>query len=114
MTRSVGDWLINGYSDPLFTLSKMAPGFSQSKSSKDKMGIIYERNCSTMFDGVMNVNTGEEDFSKMGSIHYYDYDNHTENFGAQCGRVTGSLGEFFGPIPTKERRMDVFLAEACR
>jgi hypothetical protein len=114
ITKSVGDYLIHGYSDPLLTLSNMAPGLSASKTFKDKMGIVYERNASTMFDGVMNVNTGEDDLSKMGTIHYYNYDNHTDNFAAHCGAVTGGLGEFFGSISSRKARINVFVAEICR
>jgi hypothetical protein len=113
MTTSVGDYLINGYSDPLLTLAKMTK-FSQSGTSKDKLGVIYERNGTTDFDGVMNIDTGEEDFSKTGTIRYHNYENRTRNFGAQCGRVIGSPGELFGPIPTRERRMYIFNPEICR
>lgn len=67
-----------------------------------------------VFDGIINMNTGEDDLTKMGSIYYYNYANQTQNFEADCGHVTGSLGDVFGAIPSREKRMDIFIARLCR
>jgi hypothetical protein len=87
---------------------------STSKFSSDRIGLIYQRNGSTVFDGVTNINTGEDDLTKMGKINYYNYDNQTQNFEADCGHVTGSLGDFYGAMPIRKRHLDIFIPRLCR
>jgi hypothetical protein len=112
MTKSVREYLIDGYTDSLLTISKSI--WPPSPFSSDKIGLIYQRNGSMAYDGVANINTGEDDFTKMGNINYFSYVNQTENFEAECGHVTGSLGDFFGAIPTRERRLHFFIPMLCR
>jgi hypothetical protein len=111
ITNSVGEYLIDGYIDPLLTVSNL---LSSSTYSSDKIGVIYQRNGSRAFDGVTNINTGEDDLTKMGNINYHNYVNQTENFAAECGHVTGSVGDFFGTIPTRKKRLDMFIPRLCR
>jgi hypothetical protein len=111
MTKSVGEYLIDGYIDPLLSASNL---LSSSAHSSDKIGFVYQRNGSMIFDGVANMNTGEDDLTKMGNINYHNYVNQTENFEAECGHVTGSYGEFFGPIPTRKRSLQMFVPKLCR
>jgi hypothetical protein len=111
--KSVGEFLIDGYTDPLLTTYNLLSS-SNSKFSSDKIGLIYQRNGSIAFDGVTNINTGEDDLTNMGNINYHNYVNHTENFEAECGHVTGSLGDFFGAMPIRKRRLDVFIPRLCR
>jgi len=113
ITKSVGEFLIDGYTDPLLTMSNLLSS-SNSKFSSDKIGLIYQRNGSIAFDGVTNINTGEDDLNKMGNINYHNYVNQTENFEEDCGHVTGSLGDFFGAMPIRKRRLDVFIPRLCR
>jgi hypothetical protein len=114
MTRTVGEYLVQGYTEPLLTVSNMIPWLSTSGRSSDKVGVIYERNGSAMIEGVMNVDTGEEDLSKMGKIYYHNYDNQSQVFEAECGRVMGSVGEFFGTMLNREKPLDFFFADFCR
>lgn len=114
MTKSVGEYLIQGYTEPLLTVSNIIPWSPIPGRSSDKVGLIRERNGSAMIEGVMNVDTGEEDLSKMGKIHYHNYDNQSQVFGAECGRVMGSVGEFFGTFLSKEKPLDLFFADLCR
>lgn len=114
ITKSVGEFLIDGYTDPLLTTSNLLQSSSPSKVSSDKIGLMYQRNGSMVFDGVININTGEDDLTKMGNINYHNYVKETGNFEADCGHVTGSLGDLFGAIPTREKRMDIFIPRLCR
>ena len=113
MTKSVGQFLIDGYTDPLFAMSNMLSS-STSKFLPDKVGLIYQRNGSMIFDGVANINTGEDDLTKMGNINYHNYVNQTQNFEGECGHVTGSLGDFYGAMPIRKRRLDIFIPRLCR
>jgi hypothetical protein len=113
ITKSVGEFLIDGYTDPLLTVSNLLSS-STSKFSSDRIGLIYQRNGSIAFDGVTNMNTGEDDLTKMGNINYHNYVNQTENFEAECGHVKGSLGDFFGAMPIRKRRIDMYIPRLCR
>jgi hypothetical protein len=112
MTKSVREYLIDGYTDPLLSISNFLE--PSSPFSTDKIGLIYQRNGSMAFDGVANINTGEDDLTKMGNINYFRNVNQTENFEAECGHVTGSLGDFYGAIPTREKPLHFFVAMLCR
>jgi hypothetical protein len=114
MTKSVGEYLVWGYIEPLLTVSNMIPWSLTSERSSDKIGLIFERNGSAMMEGVMNVDTGAEDLSKMGKIHYHNYDNQSHVFEAECGRVMGSVGEFLGPMLSREKPIDLYFADLCR
>lgn len=113
ITKSVGQFLIDGYTDPLLAMSNLLSS-STSEPSSDKIGLIYQRNGSIVLDGVTNMNTGEDDLTKMGNINYHNYVNQTENFESECGQVTGSLGDFFGAMPIRKRRLDIFIPRLCR
>jgi hypothetical protein len=114
MTKSVGEYLVQGYTEPLLTVSNVLSWPSTSGRSSDKIGLILERNGSSMIEGVMNVDTGEEDLSKMGRIYYHNYDNQSKVFEAECGRVMGSAGEFLGRMLTREKPLDIYFADLCR
>jgi hypothetical protein len=119
MTKSVGEYLIHGYTEPLMTVANMIPWSLTSSSSlsgtkSDKLGLFVGRNSSAEAEGMKNVNTGEGDLSKMGSIQYHNYVNQSKVFGAECGQVKGSVGEFFGMSLTREKHLDVFFVDLCR
>lgn len=114
MTKSVGEYLVDGYTEPLLTVSNMIPWSVTSGRSSNKIGLVFERNGSATIEGVMNVDTGEEDLSKMGKVHYHNYGNQSHVFEAECGRITGSAGEFLGTMLTREKPVDLYFADFCR
>jgi hypothetical protein len=121
MTKTAGEYLVDGYTEPLMTVANMIPwsltktsSSSSSERKSDKLGLFIERNGSATAEGIMNVHTGQEDLSRMGEIRYHNYDNQTKAFEAECGQVTGSTGEFFGTMLTKDKQLDVFFADLCR
>ena len=56
--------------------------------------------------------TGEDDISKMGKIHTWNYVNQT-SFDGECGAITGSAGGFYPP-QTRGDKLQLFSHEACR
>ncbi|KAJ9578470.1 hypothetical protein L9F63_005290, partial [Diploptera punctata] len=97
VTKSVKEFLFEGYPDPLLTVSSI---FSGDETSK--VGFFYGRNGSFTFDGYFNMQTGITDLSKIGTLHQWNYANRTYRYDPGCDDVRGYLGHFFPPKITKE------------
>jgi hypothetical protein len=119
MTKSVGEYLVEGYTEPLMTVANMVPlsltsSSASSERKSDKLGLFVERNGSATAEGLMNVDTGAGALSDMGTIRYHNYGNQSAVFEAACGQIKGSVGEFFGTRLTRGKRLDVFFVDLCR
>jgi hypothetical protein len=113
-TKTAGEFLFDGYSDPLLTAAAFAPSLAQTKFTGSKFGWFYMRNDSLDPDGVYNVETGEEDVSKLGFVRALNYKNHTGFFDADCGEVKGTVGDLFPPGQKKSTPLQIFAAELCK
>lgn len=73
-----------------------------------------QRNDSSKYDGHFNIHTGADDLRKIGQIYEWNHKTHTGIYEGECGRVRGSMGEFFPPnlIPTDS--VEIFLQNLCR
>jgi hypothetical protein len=114
VTKTAGELLFEGYSDPLLTMAVKMPHLAQTKIPADKFGWFYTRNGSAEFDGVFNVDTGEEDILQLGKLRRWNYSNRTGFFEAECGHVIGSSGELFPPGQTKDKPVVMFSSDLCR
>jgi hypothetical protein len=113
-TKTAGEFLFDGYSDPLLTAAALAPSLAQTKFTGNKFSWFYKRNDSLDPDGVYNVETGEEDVSKLGIVRSLNYKNHTDFFEADCGEVKGTVGDLFPPGQKKSTPLQMFVADFCR
>ncbi|EDV99356.1 GH13075 [Drosophila grimshawi] len=112
--RSADDWLFNGFDTPLIKMSKMVPTkmIPQLHFPYERIGYGYPRNSSTEIYGHFNVYTGLQDFSKLGQIARWRYDNVT-NGHPKC-KLRGSMGEFH-PSPLRQGEpISFFLPDLCR
>lgn len=131
--RPADDWLFSGFDTPLIKISKMVPtrmvpelhfpyeriGYGYPVSSRHinmKATTLHpslsQRNDSEQIYGHHNVYTGQQDFSKLGQIARWRYDNVTA--GQPNCKLSGSTGEFH-PIPLLEGRpISYFLPDICR
>jgi hypothetical protein len=114
VTKTTGELLFEGYSDPILTMATKLPNIAQTKIPADKFGWFYRRNGSTEFEGVFNMETGAEDISQVGILRHWNYMNRTNFFQAECGQVNGSSGELFSPGQTKDKPVEMFSADLCR
>lgn len=64
--------------------------------------------------GDFNVDTGVDDISKIGNIRQWNHQSQTEFYEGQCGKLTGSGGDFFTPNITKDQILELFSPEMCR
>jgi hypothetical protein len=90
------------------------PNLAQTKIPAGQFGWFYKRNGSLEFEGVFNMETGEEDISRLGTLHHWNYKNRTDFFEAECGQVNGSAGELFLPGQTRDKPVEMFSADLCR
>jgi hypothetical protein len=114
VTKTTGELLFDGYTDPILTMAVTMKSLADTKIPVDKFGWFYGRNGSSEFDGVFNMETGEEDISRLGVLRQWNYRNRTDFFEGDCGQVNGSAGEFFPPGQTREKPIEMFSADLCR
>lgn len=114
VTKTVGELLFDGYSDPILTLAINMPNLAQVEIPTDKFGWFYKRNGSADFEGVFNMETGAHDISKVGKLSNWNYNNRTKFYEAQCGIVKGSAGELFPPDRNRDTPLELFSSDLCR
>jgi hypothetical protein len=106
--------LFDGYDDPILKIVHTAPSLFGMKVREDKVAFFLNRNGSATFDGVFNAETGVEDAKKLGIIRSWNYKTKSDSFEGECSTVTGSAGELFPPVQSKEDLMALFVADLCR
>ncbi|PSN44144.1 hypothetical protein C0J52_15660 [Blattella germanica] len=109
ITRPAREFLFEGYTDPLLTISS---AFSGDKT--DKMGFLYRRNGSTVLDGYFNIETGAEDISTVGFLRNWNYKNTSASYEEGCNNIQGYMGNFFKPGTTRNDTIEFFIGEICR
>jgi len=113
-TQTAGEFLFDGYSDPLLAAAALAPILTEIKFTGSKFAWFYMRNDSFDPDGVYNMETGEEDVSKLGILRSWNYKNHSDFFEDDCGQVKGTVGDLFPPGQKKGTPLHMFVADICR
>ena len=113
-TKTAGEFLFDGYSDPLLTAAVLAPSLTQNKFTGNKFPLLYLKNDSFDQGGVYNMETGEEDVSKLGIVRSWNYKNHSDFFEDECGQVKGTVGDLFPPGQKKGTPLNMFVADMCR
>jgi hypothetical protein len=114
ITRTVGEFLYHGYSDPLLTVATKFPRLVQVQFTADKFAWFYKRNGSSEHEGVFNVDTGAEDISTLGTVRSWNFKNRSDFFQAECGDIKGSVGDLFPPHQRKDKPLQMFSAEICK
>jgi hypothetical protein len=114
VSKTTGELLFKGYSDPLLTMAGKMPSLSDLKIPVDKFGWFYGRNGSSDFDGSFNMETGEDDISRLGVLRQWNYKNRTDFFEAECGQVKGLAGELFPPDQSRDKPLEMFSPDLCR
>ncbi|XP_021916761.1 protein peste-like isoform X2 [Zootermopsis nevadensis] len=114
VTRTVREFMFDGYSDPLLTVATKFPHVTQSRFTADKFAWFYKRNDSSEHEGVFNVDTGEEDTSTIGVLRAWNFKNRSDSFEANCGEIKGSVGDLFPPGQKKDKPLQMFSADFCK
>lgn len=110
-TRTAEEWIFKGFS--LLSVS-VAKFLFPEDVPYDRIGYLYPRNGSSSFEGDINIFTGADDINKMGQIHSWNNLTHTGAFEGECGRVKGSMGEFFPSNLKANDSVYLYMPKMCR
>lgn len=113
ITRKVGQFLFDGYDDTLISLAQNFPKIDGVEIPPfDKFGWFYKRNGSSDFDGLITMGTGTGGVP-LGRIDRWNYKQRTGFYEGECGKISGSAGEFWPPNVSKED-ISLFSPDMCR
>lgn len=112
VTKQIGEYLFDGYHDPLLSFASKLPGLS-AKIPFDRFGWFYPKNGSYEKDGLFNIETGANGIDVFGSVRNWNAKNHTGFYPDHCGNVVGSGGDFWPPRTTKDP-VTIFTPDLCR
>ncbi|KAH8378294.1 hypothetical protein KR093_010581 [Drosophila rubida] len=112
--RTAAEWLFDGFDTPLIKMSSILPSqlLPQMHFPYERIGYGYPRNHSTEVYGHHNIYTGADDFSKIGQIARWRYDDVAASF-PHC-KLKGSIGEFHRIPLRKGEPISYFLPDICR
>lgn len=75
VTKTAGEFLFDGYKDPLLDLAQRMP--AGTFPPFDKFGWLYTRNNSETYDGVFNIFTGVDRIDRFGEMDRWNYESQT-------------------------------------
>lgn len=114
LTKTVREFLYDGYSDPLLTIASRVPHLAQTRFAGEKFAWFYRRNNTSEQDGHFNMETGEEDISRIGLVRSWNFKNRSDFFEDECGEVRGTIGDLYPPGQKKHTSVKMFSAEFCK
>jgi hypothetical protein len=114
LTKPVSQFLYEGYSDPLLTIASRVPQLAQTRFTGEKFAWFYRRNNTSEQDGHFNMETGEDDISRIGLVRSWNYKNRSDFFEDECGEVRGTIGDLHPPGQRKKTPVEMFSAEFCK
>lgn len=113
VTEKVGDFLFDGYEDPLLTFLKETNS-TLFNIPFDRFGWFVDRNNSWSYDGVFNMNTGESDITEMGMLNEWNHASVTPFYSDGCSAINGTSGEIWPPKLNSEKDLTLFVSDICR
>lgn len=113
VTQTVGELLFDGYTDSLmdFLYNVEVPVVPLRYP---KFGWFFNRNNSWSYDGAFNVNTGENDISKMGTVHSWNGEATTGVYSNGCSQINGTFGKLWPPNLSTDNDITFFMPDMCR
>jgi len=113
VTKSVGELLYDGYQDPLidFLRESDSPIFHVPF---EKFGWFVDRNDSWSYDGVFNMNTGQNDITKMGMLNKWNDEKTSGFYSDGCSAINGTTGELWPPKLNPNKDLTLFVSDICR
>ena len=81
------------FRDPILTDTSWLPD-SVVPVKMDKFGYFYPRNNTDWFDGVFNMETGENGYDTLGMIRNWNYSDTMPFYPGKCGKVYGAGNNF--------------------
>ncbi|XP_037024619.1 protein croquemort-like [Bradysia coprophila] len=113
VTEKVGEFLYDGYHDPLLDYLK-STNSTVFNIPFDRFGWFVDRNNSWSYDGTFNMNTGENDMTKMGMLNEWNYHSKTDFYSGGCSAINGTTGELWPPKINSDGDLTLFVSDICR
>ena len=114
IVRTAGEFLFTGISNELLSLASKLPKLSEGDLPGDKFAWFYKANGSSGAEGTFNVETGEQDISRIGKLREWNFRNRTDFYRGNCGMINGSEGAFHPPGLTRKSKISMFSPEICK
>jgi scavenger receptor class B protein 1 len=85
------------------------------KSGANSLKLIFQRNNSYTYDGWFNLDTGEKDINRLGTIRSWNGKTNTGFYPGSCGEIQGFTGDMFPPgYLRRDSRLTLFSQDICR
>lgn len=113
----MGELIFDGYDDKVLDLIEALPQRPDFPPIPfKKFGWFVDRNESLTYDGNFTMFTGKEDIFKLGILDLWNGSPNVSYYRGECGKVRGTTGELWPPIPPVNRRPDatIFATDFCR
>jgi len=114
VTKTAGELLFEGYEDDMVSLAKSLPFLAGEEIPFDRVGWFYMRNNSADLTGWYNVDTGAQNIGNIGVLKYWNFEDTNNAFDGECGKITGSAGEFYPPKQKRGGSISFFTPDMCR
>lgn len=111
-TKSVGELLFDGYSDPFLSFVKKLP--VSNTPPFNKFGWFVDRNGSWTYDGHFEMRTGQADMEKMGALTQWNYVKKTRFYHDECSEISGTSGELWPMDMNATADISLFVTDLCR
>ncbi|XP_037050598.1 protein croquemort-like [Bradysia coprophila] len=114
ITKTVRELLFDGYNDSLLDYLNSTNSTAFPARRFSKFGWLSNRNNSWSYDGTFNVNIGEYDISKMGTLHMWNGATTTDSFSNGCSQINGTFGKLWPPNLNSDDDITLFMPDMCR
>lgn len=112
VTKTVGELLFDGYSDPFLSFIKKMPISNTPPFSR--FGWFVDRNGSWSYDGHFEMRSGQKDISKMGSLTQWNNVEKTKYYHDACSQISGTSGELWPMDMNATGDISLFVTDLCR
>ncbi|XP_053698150.1 protein peste-like [Sabethes cyaneus] len=115
VTRTAGELLFEGYSEPMIQRAQEILTFiGEDIPFEGRFSWFHTINASKKAYGVFNMDSGRDDSSQYGLIRAWNYKSKTDSASGECGKFRGFSGEIFPTKIRKDRPLGIFTPEMCR
>ena len=111
VTRTANQFLLEGYDDIMVDIANYLPFIATEIPRFDKFGWLFVLNGSSVFEGTLNIDNGEE---RNFEVQKWNYQSKVSQFDGPCSKIEGSsAGELF-PHKITPTYVQIFVPQICR
>lgn len=114
VTAEAQVWMFDGIQDPLLDIFTQIKNVTDFPIPYDRFGWFYDRNGSSIKDGIYNIHTGVDSPYNLGKLDRWNHWSETPYFTNSCSVVHGSTGELFPKSDERQNTVAMFASDICR